>query len=129
MIARGGAVPVALGWLLVSACQEIAGSLGGGPAEARLRADRLIASLSGRFGPVQRDGAFRERRSRLGRGSLVPSRAFRDDALWTSAAGPARTLEFTGGWSEGRYRIGVGAARSAPDAPGDYRAWLRLRGL
>jgi hypothetical protein len=129
MIARGGAGPVALGLLLASACQEIAGSLGPDSAQARLRADRLLASLSGRFGPVQRDGAFMERRSRLARGSLVPSRAFRDDALWTSAAGPARTLEFTGGWSQGRYHIGVGAARPAPDAPGDYRAWLRLRGL
>jgi hypothetical protein len=38
-------------------------------------------------------------------------------------------LEFAGGWRQGRYRIGVGAAVPAPHAPGDYRAWLHLRGL
>src|SRR5919198_2966022 len=110
-------------------CEQAVLSLGNTPDEARGRADELLGALAARFGPLEREPAFLERRPRLARAALAPSRAFADRSLWTAAEGDWRRLEFSGTSRGGRYRIGVGARAPTPARPGEYRADVRLRAL
>jgi len=125
------ALAAALGLSLASAaaCRDAARSLGSTSEQALLHADGLIGSLSARFGPLEREPAFRERRPLLARAALAPSRAFNDRSLWTGQEGRSHVLEFAGHREGGGYRMGVRAGAPPPARPADYRALLRLRAL
>lgn len=126
---RAVAAGVGLSLASAAACRDGARSLGSTSEQALLHADRLIGSLSARFGPLEREPAFRERRPRLARAALAPSRAFNDRSLWTGHDGRSRVLEFAGHREGERYRMGVRAGAPPPARPADYRALLRLRAL
>jgi hypothetical protein len=86
-----------------------------------------LGALASCFGPNDREPDLDALRPKLLRASLVPSRAFDDETVWTTHEGETRGLGLRGFRAEGRYRAGVSASPPDPARPGDYQGWLELR--
>ena len=86
-----------------------------------------LGALASCFGPNDREPDLDALRPKLLSASLVPSRVFDDETVWTSHEGETRGLGLRGFRAEGRYRAAVSASPPDPVQPGDYQGWLGLR--
>jgi hypothetical protein len=121
-------IPIALA-LVCLGCGESA--LRPGPERDRFRdhADQALVALADRFGSVELEPRLAELRPRLTTAFFVPSRAFRDETVWTGSGPGVRHLDLAGSRQGDRYRLALAPRPGAPRRPGDYRGRLALERL
>ena len=76
-----------------------------------------------------RDPKYDTARARIAHGALIPSRVWKDTAVWNISTGATRTLLIGGRHAAGRYRLEARAHVPAPAAPADSRHGIRLTQL
>jgi hypothetical protein len=104
---------VALVALSVAACREPFNALGqaGGPS-ARERGSELFSALGMRVVLPWRDAKYDTARLRIASAAMLPSRVWRDSAVWTSITAGRRELLVRGHFDGTRYRM-----QAAPSVP------------
>lgn len=117
--------------MVVSACREPLAVLGGpgAPGAAKHRAVVALDALAARVAEPLRDAKYDSARARIAYAALIPSRAWSDTSVWTSADARTRTLMLFGRFENGRYRLDATPVARAPNAPAESRQEIRLTRL
>lgn len=112
------------------ACRAVPRAFGADPASARANSADFFDAWASRFTGVHRSPKFHAARVKLGKNALVPSRIFRDTAVWTSRPDSAtRQLVVVGSLTSRGYLFAERPASGLPDRTGDSRHIMRLRRL
>lgn len=115
--------------LSVSACRDGVVALGGGGPSAPARAGAVSAALGARVTLPQRDALYDTARIRIANAAILPSRVFRDTAIWTSRTDSTRRLAVHGFFADGRYQLNAAANAPLPRQPAESQHIIDLTRL
>ena len=90
---------------LVTGCREPLQHLSGVGPDSRTSAAELFSALGARTTDPWRDQKFDTARVRIASAAVLPSRVWRDTAVWTSMSSTRRQLMAAGRFADGRYQI------------------------
>jgi hypothetical protein len=90
---------------LVAGCREPLQHLSGVGPDSRTTAAELFSALGARTSEPWRDQKFDTARVRIASAAVLPSRVWRDTAVWTSMSSTRRQLMAAGRFADGRYQI------------------------
>ncbi|HEY5546730.1 MAG TPA: hypothetical protein VIK50_11825 [Gemmatimonadaceae bacterium] len=113
-----------------ASCRASIDAFGADPAYARHVAENTFAAFAFRFYQVTRDSNFNRSRNLMGQYALIPSRLYRDTALWNVfPADSSRTLLVGAAFTGNRYTFTANRQAPHPRALGDQRHALNLKWL
>ena len=111
-----------------AACRAVPRAFGADPVSARTNSAAFFDAWASRFTGVHRSPKFHAARIKLGKNALVPSRIFRDTAVWTTHPDSGtRQLVVEGSLTSRGYLFAERPAAGLPDRTGDSRHTMRLR--
>jgi hypothetical protein len=112
-----------------ASCSDTLLSAGATPAQAETRADELFQGFANRFNSVELAPKYANARIRLAESALVPSKIFKDSAVWEIwPSATERVLLVNGAIApNGHYHLESRPALVAVQRPGDTRHTISLQ--
>jgi hypothetical protein len=113
-----------------TACREsLATIVSSRQPTAASHAEQLFAGLGARFVEPARDAKYDSARMKLASAALLPSRIWKDTAVWTGSTATGRALLIHGQLAQGRYRLHAVPSAPHPTQLGESRHLIELTRL